>query len=525
MKFAKELDEAAVPEWKSKYLDYKKGKKKLKAVQRAIRAVETKSSTRLADRNSPFTSLRDAPVRNLLRKSPAPFNGNSQSSNAPLRLVRSRSEAVSHPGSLAPDGEEVAGGATPRAIPARVNERSPLRVNREARMTRYGSIIGSPPRAGEESASTHHTLHPASTLDLPMPSLDPEVPKDAQSRDLAQEMADDPDYDRPVSPTNRMPPPPAVATTMDGTIDGTAPQLQHVISGNSKGAENLPTHGPTRSRPSAALPSRLKNLLARQPQRSASMSDVRPLATRLFSIPNLRSIRDDPSGQDIPLEEHRDLDFKKAEFFLFLDKELVKIEDFYKEKEDESTDRLDVLRSQLHMLRDQRVEEVKIKETQKANGHRHVSTVANVGQGRIGKTSRYMASLATPILPSLDVDEEHRSTAQQDYVRREYHVTYRAAKRKLKYACQELYRGLELLKSYSLLNRTAFRKINKKYNKCIATSTTDDDKRATLQSDYMNEKVNMAHFVLSDVPDKLIQDIEGKCGYSSRSRDHSVLTM
>ncbi len=514
MKFAKELDEAAVPEWKSKYLDYKKGKKKLKAVQRAIRAVESRSATRLADRNSPFTSLRDAPVRNLLRKSPAPFNGNSQSSNAPLRLVRSRSEAVSHPSTLAPDVEQGAGDATPRAIPVRVNERSPLRVNREARMTRYGSIIGSPPRPSEESGSTHHTLHPASTLDLPMPSLDPEVPKDNQPRDLA----DDPDYDRPVSPTSRVPPPPAFATTMDGTTDGNAPQLQHVISSNSKGAENLPTHGPTRARASAALPSRLKNLLARQPQRSASTSDVRPLATRLFSIANLRSIRDDPSGQDIPLEEHRDLDFKKAEFFLFLDKELVKIEDFYKEKEDESTDRLDVLRSQLHMLRDQRVDEVKIKETLKANGHRHVSTVTNVGQGRIGKTSRYMANLATPILPSLDVDEGHRSTAQQDYVRREYHVTYRAAKRKLKLACQELYRGLELLKSYSLLNRTAYRKINKKYNKSIVASTTDDDKRATLLSDYMSEKVNMAHFVLSDVPDKLIQDIEGRPSHFSSAK-------
>ncbi|KAJ5992512.1 hypothetical protein N7451_008236 [Penicillium sp. IBT 35674x] len=36
MKFAKELEQELVPEWRAKYLDYKTGKKKLKAITRAI---------------------------------------------------------------------------------------------------------------------------------------------------------------------------------------------------------------------------------------------------------------------------------------------------------------------------------------------------------------------------------------------------------------------------------------------------------------------------------------------------------
>jgi len=41
MKFAKELERDLVPEWRLKYLDYKTGKKRLKAIGRALRNVDS----------------------------------------------------------------------------------------------------------------------------------------------------------------------------------------------------------------------------------------------------------------------------------------------------------------------------------------------------------------------------------------------------------------------------------------------------------------------------------------------------
>lgn len=194
---------------------------------------------------------------------------------------------------------------------------------------------------------------------------------------------------------------------------------------------------------------------------------------------------------------------KEDEFFDFLDSELDKIETFYRQKELEATDRLHALRQQLHMMRDQRTTELHDAERsrsthQNANQYENYLSIiprtkwteAIVGKHHFGKNSRALANLQTPQAPAA-MDGEAIGD-WRDFVRRSEstHVPYRTAKRKLKLALQEYYRGLELLKAYAYLNRKAFRKINKKFDKTV-------DMRPTLR--YMSEKVNKAYFVESEV--------------------------
>ena len=49
------------------------------------------------------------------------------------------------------------------------------------------------------------------------------------------------------------------------------------------------------------------------------------------------------------------------------------------------------------------------------------------------------------------------------------YVEYRVARRRLKQAILEFYRGMELLKEYRLLNQTGLAKILKKFDKAAGT--------------------------------------------------------
>jgi hypothetical protein len=232
---------------------------------------------------------------------------------------------------------------------------------------------------------------------------------------------------------------------------------------------------------------------------------------------------------------------KQMDFFKFMDKELVKIEEFYKSKEDEAGTRLEVLREQLHEMRNRRIEEVALAQQAKLqyrNGHVHgqngtkgtgikygddsrptsrdaltswLDPLERVIGGakakafgpHIGSNSKALQKMRdSPPLKSNGNSNNYPNDGGKDYVRRLHHadeVPYRTAKRKLKFALQEFYRSMELLKSYALLNRTAFRKINKKYDKAI-------DAHPPLR--YMSEKVSKAWFVQSDVLDAHLHAVE-----------------
>ncbi|KAK5111360.1 hypothetical protein LTR62_005200 [Meristemomyces frigidus] len=518
MKFAKELDDHAVPEWRGQYLDYKQAKKKLKAVTKAIRNVERPEDKEKPSRKTPHSSLRDAPVTTLLRDGAQahgaqPESRNSDQSSTPLFRARSKSLAPGSGVSVQDDDGSV---GPPRASPININERSPLRTRAPEgpKLTRYGSIIGTPPDA---DTPVMLALKQAPSLVLPAPAMEPEL---------------DPDYDRPISPGS------PVAVSKSQVTQAPSGQLAH--TGNAYKI------GPTVDISQNSLSSRYRTLRTPQRTNSTPSGGNRPFVRRMFSIaPTSAS-----PGRDVALETYREVDFRQAEFFLFLDKELNKIGKFYKQKEEDAEARLKVLREQLHVMRDRRLEEILAAEQKRkhlpsttattvpTNGNHigwaadmqeplsrtHSKTVDDalneakvprhpfqaslevtrgaierVRTGHVGKTSRAMGELSSP-QHALGASTAEPHDPSGDYTRRPTHgVSYRAAKRKLKLALAEFYRGLELLKSYALLNHTAFRKINKKYDKAV---------NAHPNLRYMAEKVNKAHFVASTTPDDLITQTE-----------------
>jgi xenotropic and polytropic retrovirus receptor 1 len=273
-----------------------------------------------------------------------------------------------------------------------------------------------------------------------------------------------------------------------------------------------PTQAPQRK--ALTLPRHLfrSNRTASTPQ--AIPTSASPFLKRMLSGAGPRT----PQSPDVPLEAYRELDSKQDHFFSFLDKELDKIESFYSMKEEEASKRLHLLRAQLHEMRDRRMDEVLAAQK---NGDLDKNPMEDLDMMPNGTSSDHGPGLFSPLegivprwskagkstdgmtklgSPSVRAQLDHE--ARQDYVKRVDHsqrVPYRSAKRKLKLALQEYYRGLELLKSYVLVNRTAFRKINKKYDKAMNARPTGR---------YMAEKVNKTHFVKSDTVDNLIVAVE-----------------
>lgn len=400
-------------------------------------------------------------------------------------------------------------------------EATPLNAKKDAKfpgLTRYGSIIGTPPKEG----GLQERVKAPPSLRLPGAALDPE--------NVSPKVGPSSAHQKSKSVTL----PPNAETEADTTNVSNAFEVGKTVS---------PTHA-------NSLPARYRSIFT--PKRLNSSPSVpfarqsKPLLKRVFSMTHGTP---PPSPGDVPLEAYRELDLRQAEFFHFLDMELDKVETFYKQKEDEATARLAVLRDQLHVMRDRRLDDLIGRQAAKMKDKAHKrgaasqplmngqdsasddedatnsnakgrslnpswldpidSALAAVQAGKYGKSTKAMQNLATPAL------EAKRPDDHRDYVRRPERpdVPYQTAKRKLKVALQEYYRGLELLKSYALLNRTAFRKINKKYDKAV-------NARPSLR--YMTEKVSKAWFVNSDVIEGHIRATEDLYARYFEKGNHKV---
>ncbi|KIW92496.1 uncharacterized protein Z519_06343 [Cladophialophora bantiana CBS 173.52] len=500
MKFAKELEEDAVPEWRAKYLNYKLGKKKIKAISKALRNLQRTPGTEprsvtfdgFAEQRTPFThydfNLQRAETARSTQSLPdieevAPDEDEEPEDRPQVTQRRSHTMFAASPPIYIP-------GAQMETTP----ESTPLYPGQSVRrVMNYGSIVGTPP---------DETPGMMAALELPDPALTP-----ARTRP--------PTEIEPKSQgtTPRLPPPAQVPPAPDPYHVGQThhpPLARHSFAGSlakamfqrGRGGKSQSVSGPLPRMNSISASQRFRNLFAPRDLTEATVNDMQ-------------------------LSAYQELDEKQADFFTFLDKELMKIEEFYKIKEDEATERLQELRAQLHEMRDRRIAEIlKAKHGNDGTGPPHLNDIrkqpANVlkegvkpnGSGShlipkpigevmgrrptIGKTSQAMAQMSSPPGPQA---QKRINEAKKDYVRRDHgsEIKYTVAKKRLKLALQEFYRGLELLKSYALLNKTGFRKINKKYDKAVQA-------RPPLR--YMTEKVNNAYFVTSDVVDNHLIAVE-----------------
>ncbi|CAL3973315.1 unnamed protein product [Diplocarpon coronariae] len=463
MKFAKELEQDLVPEWRMKYLDYTLGKKQVRALSRAQSRMNSSSRT-----PAPATP---APRKHSLYGATSPITSRDDLLYANRRLDDSTDEppAVRRSSPLA---------AAARADP-------PPPTTTAARAAETGeSAVGPPPPA-----------RPTATFELPGPA--PARP---------------PLGDGTRSP-RKIPDRPAPGRVAPVSIPDNAHQFRRTMTSPIRTTfeshrEQVPPH-----------------------------VSARPFVRRMFSMRRTPTELSTTHRADADAVAIDQVKTRQRLFLAFLDRELDKVEAFYRSKEDETGQRLRVLREQLHEMRNRRVDEVAraqrakklrrpegggvpdspgrkpsgdpVKEEDDDDDDDYCPTSADRLTAWLDPLGRAYGNAKAKITgpgggTNTEAMQKMAAAApdSRDWVRRPRYgneVPYRTAKRKLKLALQEHYRGMELLKSYALLNRTAFRKLNKKYDKAVG---------AHPPLRFMSEKVNRAWFVQSDVLEAHINAVE-----------------
>ncbi|CZR68201.1 related to SYG1 protein [Phialocephala subalpina] len=490
MKFAKELEQDLVPEWRIKYLDYKAGKKRVKAVRRAFNRMNATPRTPAQPNLLPQTSIYGSKSPFAPRKPPSSrphLDGTNDGPTTSLRGSPAPLGADSRPDSdnseEEPPYSQPLRKTPPMTIPTKnVSHELPSEGQ-------YGSFVPTPPAKAHES------------FELPGPALTPAASAHEQS----------------------------------GTVTPLRPNVSRLPSGRSVSVavpQRAYEVGQTLSPPNR------HGTFNTFRDRMSRSENVRPFMRRMFSV-GTPLTPSEVNRLDIDLVAVDQLRQRQRDFFRWMDGELDKVETFYKSKEEEAGERLKVLREQLHEMRNRRIEEVAAAQNAKTirkedernvftngkskkdddyrpNSRDHLKAWMDpfervVGHAKTKLTGPHLGS-NSKALQNMQESPEMRSRIQpeqrphieegRDYVRRPHYsddIPYRTAKRKLKLALQEFYRGMELLKSYALLNRTAFRKINKKYDKAV-------DAHPPLR--FMSEKVNKAWFVQSDVLDNHLHAVE-----------------
>ncbi|KDN39317.1 SPX-domain-containing protein [Tilletiaria anomala UBC 951] len=243
-------------------------------------------------------------------------------------------------------------------------------------------------------------------------------------------------------------------------------------------------------------------------------------------------------------------DWEERIFFAVLDTELTRIVNFYEERESEYAARFELIAMQLRELSDHR-RNFKAREEEersllnavadtamsKLNNIITVGGAAAAAHGRAsqetGAKRRATAGAAAPSSPvpapaeidsgardegdrrraialaNIPPDVAARILGDHEASRRENRAAalsqdperYKYARKKLKTAVLEIYRGLEILKNYGILNRTGFAKILKKAEKTWEVPVADA---------YFQARVAPSILVTSQRVEMLLKSTEGE---------------
>ncbi|KTW31469.1 hypothetical protein T552_00111 [Pneumocystis carinii B80] len=184
--------------------------------------------------------------------------------------------------------------------------------------------------------------------------------------------------------------------------------------------------------------------------------------------------------------------YEISQFFIFLNKELRKVDNFYREKEKKAELRLQQIKEQLYEMDNRHKNKIHINSKKKYS-------LLNWENSFI--TPLHKIVTLFKLKKKCDVDYQEYQVSES--------ITYKAAKKRLKTAIIDFYHEAELLKSYRIMNIEAFRKALKKITKITGTNYLK----------FYMPKVTKSHFGSSKINDNLITEAEDVFAYYFEKND------
>lgn len=457
MKFTELLAEYQVPEWKSQYVDYKWGKKLLKKIPDDL-----KDKLKL---HSTFDGEIDPPTE--------PQNIAAQQQAVHVDQVAG--EAGISPRTVAPVASSVISpntGMTPGALLGEPSETEPF--NSGSENDNYGATDS---REGSVEDNQGNELQKSEG--------------DSQGPNLSSSYMSGERLSRGQSGL-----PTPILLSKISTSGGDSVKLPPAALEGGNTPEMAPHRG---------APSRGKSSSGRSDSVKAKFHIGTPKITPEI---NTNYYIMDKSFSVVPPDD------SEKDFVAWLDSQLDKVNEFYDQKMNETHERYRILVGQLVRL-----------QRQKLHLRQRPNKPAREGLSVVER------QIELPSLPSFgwlkksdsndmcDLDAENTRASSESALRGQnphFHdattdhegISYASARRQLKTAMQEYYRSIELLRSYCTLNRTAFRKILKKYDKISGRHVSPYYMDLVDHTDFCNVENSRIDIVAAKVEDLYTNNFE-----------------